>query len=314
MTVLPIVRCTSPRRRESPSTGYTQEQHDVLRCDWSEPEVRGRARCDPHDRFLDSRMSANPADEMRPRPAVQSEDRFLIDAIPAHVWRSAPDGAIQFANQQWFDYTGLSLEQTRDWVSISAEVVHSGDRCRLLDMWRRILASGEPDQAEARVRRVDGEYRWFLIRIVPVRNHDGEIVAWYGTNTDIEDQKHAEVLLAGENRVLEMLAQGDPLAAALNNLCRTAEAIFDDTFVSIMLLTRDENRLWYAARGSLPPAYTETFAGLPVGPAQASCGAAAHRNEPVIVADVAADPKWAQHRDLAAATGVCACWSTPIRA
>jgi len=79
---------------------------------------------------MDSRVSANPAGEMRPRPAALSEDRFLIDAIPAHVWRSAPDGAIQFANQQWFDYTGLSLEQTRDWVSISAEVVHSGDRCR----------------------------------------------------------------------------------------------------------------------------------------------------------------------------------------
>ena len=259
----------------------------------------------------DRRVSATPPDEIQ--LAAPSENRLLIDAISAHVWRSAPDGVIQFANQQWFEYTGLSLEQ-RDWSSISAEVIHRDDRSRLLDTWRRILASGNPGEAEARVRRVDGEHRWFLIRVVPVRNDDGEVVAYCGTNTDIEDRKRAEACLAGENRVLGMLAHGDSLAAVLNDLCRTVEAVVADSFVSIMLLNRDENRLWYAARGSLPPAYTETFDGLPVGPAQASCGAAAYRNEPVIVPEVAFDPIWVQYRDLAASTGVAACWSTPIRA
>ncbi len=262
---------------------------------------------------VNSRVSTDASDDIQPRPVAPSEDRLLVSAIPAHVWRSGPDGTIQFANQQWFDYTGVSPEQTGDWVSISADVIHGDDRSRLLDMWHRSLASGQPDQAEVRVRRVDGEYRWFLVRVVPVRDHNGEIVAWYGTNTDIEDRRHAEMLLAGETRALEMLAQGDPLSTVLNNLCRTVEGIFADSFVSIMLLDRDENRLWYAARGSLPRTYTETFDGLAVGPAQGACGTAAYRNEPVIVPDVAADPKWAQHRDLAAATRVCACWSTPIR-
>jgi len=246
--------------------------------------------------------------------AAPSEARLLIDAIPAHLWRCAPDGSLQFANQQWFEYTGITLEKSRDWLSILADGIHGDDRSSLLDTFRRVLASGEPGQAEARVRHVDGEHRWFLIRVVPVRNPDGQVVAWYGTNTDIEGRKRAEACLAGENRVLGMLAQGDPLAAVLTDLCRTVEAVVPDSFVSIMLLNRDENRLRYAARGSLPPAYTDVFDGLPVGPAQASCGTAAYRNEPVIVPDVAFDPTWGQYRDLAASTGVAACWSTPIRA
>jgi PAS domain S-box-containing protein len=192
-------------------------------------------------------------------------------------------------------------------------VIHPDDLPGLLDTWRRVLAAGEPDEAEARVRRADGEYRWFLIRAVPVRDDVGAITGWYGTNTDIEDRKRAEAMLGEENRLLEMLAQGHPLGHVLDGLCRMVEGIFRDSFVSIMLLNRDDNRLWYAASGGLPAAYTDTFNGIVVGPSQGSCAAAAYRNEPVVVHDVEADPMWVQHRDIAAASGVRACWSTPIR-
>ena len=119
-------------------------------------------------------------------------DRLVVDAIPAHIWRAAPDGAIQFVNQRWLDYTGLSQAESQGWAWASTNVIHPDDLPGLLDSWRRVLAAGEPNEAEARVRRVDGEYRWYLIRAVPVRDQSGTIVGWHGVNTDIEDRKRSE--------------------------------------------------------------------------------------------------------------------------
>ena len=119
-------------------------------------------------------------------------DLSIVDAIPAHIWRAAPDGAIQFVNRQWMDYTGLSQAESQGWSWASTNVIHPDDLPGLLDTWRRVLAAGHPDEAEARVRRFDGEYRWYLIRAVPVRDQSGAIVGWYGTNTDIEDRKRSE--------------------------------------------------------------------------------------------------------------------------
>jgi len=245
--------------------------------------------------------------------AAAPDDRLVINAIPAQVWRADPDGRIQFVNDVWLDYTGLSVDQTLGWAWTTGDVIHPDDLPGLLETWRRVLAAGQPDEAETRVRRSDGEYRWFLIRAVPVRSDDGVVVGWYGTNTDIEDRKRAEALLTGENQLLERLAQGEALESILDGVCRMVEGIFRDSFVSIMLMNPDDHRLWYAAAGSLPPAYTEALNGLEVGPSQGSCGAAAYRNAPVIVDDVATDPLWAQYRDVAAQFGLRSCWSTPIR-
>ena len=126
------------------------------------------------------------------------------------------------------------------------------------------------------------------------------------------DRQPAEALLAGENQLLERLVQGEDLESILDGVCRMVEGIFRDSFVSIMLVNADDHRLWYAASGSLPPAYTEALNGLEVGPSQGSCGAAAYRNAPVIVEDVVSDPLWAQYRDVAAQFGLRSCWSTPI--
>jgi len=155
-----------------------------------------------------------------PRMAAAPDDRLVINAIPAQVWRADPDGRIQFVNDVWLDYTGLSVDQTLEWAWTTGDVIHPDDLPGLLDTWRRVLASGQPDEAETRVRRSDGEYRWFLIRAVPVRSDDGVVVGWYGTNTDIEDRKRAEALLTGENQLLERLAQGEALESILDGVCR----------------------------------------------------------------------------------------------
>jgi len=124
----------------------------------------------------------------------KSEDRLrlVIDTIPTLVWRARPDGVPDFLNQPALDYTGLSLEQAETgWP----RAFHPDDKKAMLVKWSAIRASGMPGELEARLRRFDGEYRWFLFRGVPLRDEQGNIVKWYGSSTDIEDRKRAEEAL-----------------------------------------------------------------------------------------------------------------------
>ena len=123
---------------------------------------------------------------------TEQELRFVIDTIPALVWSARPDGSIDFGNRRLLEYTGLALEDVRDWVR-TAEW-HPADAI-LTEDGRAALAAGQPFNREARLRRADGEYRWFLLHAVPLRDETGRIVRWYGTTTDIEDRKRAEEAL-----------------------------------------------------------------------------------------------------------------------
>jgi PAS domain S-box-containing protein len=121
----------------------------------------------------------------------KSEDRLriVIDTIPAMAWSVLPDGALDFVNQRWLEYTGLSLEGA---INEPTRTVHPDDLPQALQKWSVTMAAGDPYEDEMRLRRADGEYRWFLIRIVPLRDEHGNVVKWYGTGTDIEDRKQAE--------------------------------------------------------------------------------------------------------------------------
>jgi PAS domain S-box-containing protein len=132
------------------------------------------------------------------------------------------------------------------------------------------------------------------------------------TNNDITHRKQAETLLAGEKRLLEMIARGDSCALILDALCRLFEEVASGSLSSILLLDSSANRLRHGAAPSLPMLYTEAIDGIVIGPSVGSCGTAAYRAEPVIVSDIAADPLWADFRDLALAHDLRACWSTPI--
>jgi PAS domain S-box-containing protein len=140
--------------------------------------------------------------------------RLTIDTIPVLAWCTRPDGWNEFLNQRWLDYTGLTIEEARGWGWKVA--IHPDDLPRLLDVWQEVLASGKSGELEARLRRADGVYRWFLFRVEPLLDAQGTIVKWYGTNTDIDDRKRAETLLAGENQILEMVATGKPLGVILD--------------------------------------------------------------------------------------------------
>lgn len=116
--------------------------------------------------------------------------RVTIDTIPALAWAARLDGTAEFFNQHYLDYLGLSAEQAVDWGWASA--VHPDDMSDLVATWQAILASQRLGEAEARLRRHDGEYRWFLFRANPLHDEHGNIVRWYGINTDIEDRKRSE--------------------------------------------------------------------------------------------------------------------------
>src|SRR5260370_17718474 len=106
--------------------------------------------------------------------------RLTIDTIPILAWCSRPDGSNEFLNHRWLDYTGLSIEAARDWGWKVA--IHPEDLSRLLNVWHKLLASGEPGELEARLRRFDGGYRWFLFRAEPLCDGTVYIFQCYLTN------------------------------------------------------------------------------------------------------------------------------------
>jgi PAS domain S-box-containing protein len=121
----------------------------------------------------------------------KSEDRLrlVIDTIPILVWRARPDGVPDFLNQPALDYTGLALDQTETgWP----RAFHPDDKKGMFVKWSAIRESGMPGSLEARLRRFDGEYHWFLFQAVPLHDESGNIVKWYGSSTDIEERKRAE--------------------------------------------------------------------------------------------------------------------------
>jgi PAS domain S-box-containing protein len=261
--------------------------------------------------FVGAVMDVTAAKQAEQRILKNQRDlRITIDALPAHVWSAQSDGAVDFMNQRALESTGLSLGDALGWGWGSA--VHPDDLARFVDEWRAALAAGKPMEAEARVRRPDGGYCWWLIRNAPLRDELGNIVKWYGTGLEIEDRKRAEMLQAGEKRLLEMIARGDSRAVVLDALCRLVEELASGSLSSILLLDPKANRLRHGAAPSLPATYAKAINGMVIGPSGGSCGTAAYLAEPVIVSDIATDPLWADYRDLALVHGLRACWSTPI--
>jgi PAS domain S-box-containing protein len=125
----------------------------------------------------------------------KSEDRLqlVIDTVPTLVWRAGPDGIPDFLNHQALYYTGLSLD---DAATGWPRAFHPDDKKGMLQKWTAIRKSGMRGELEARLRRFDGEYRWFLFRAEPLHDEVGNIVKWYGSSTDIEDRKRTEEALA----------------------------------------------------------------------------------------------------------------------
>src|SRR6059036_718428 len=134
--------------------------------------------------------------------------RQVIDTIPTLAWCNLADGANEFLNKRWHEYTGLSPEESNDWAWQAA--FHLDDLPPLLQKWQELLASGEAGEIEARLRRHDGVFRWFLIRVEPFRDETGKIIRWYGTSTDIEALKQTQEKLREDERELRRITDAIP--------------------------------------------------------------------------------------------------------
>jgi PAS domain S-box-containing protein len=188
----------------SPKTDYVSE---ALAVSTAEKGIAGSSeqyptRAEPERAF----------DELK-----TSEDKFrvMVDAIPTLAWCSLADGSVEFFNQRWHDYTGLSPQEAYRWGW--KVTIHPEDLEKSMEKWRALLASGEPGELEARLRRHDGEYRWFLFRSEPWRDQQGNVVRWYGTNTDIENLKRTEEKLRQDERELRRITDAIPQTIVIQN-------------------------------------------------------------------------------------------------
>jgi PAS domain S-box-containing protein len=150
------------------------------------PSVR-RALREAHERTTRKRAEAE-------RHQADAELRQIVDVVPQHIFVLEPDGRFRYANQRDLEYTGLTREDVRA-PDFLARSCHPDDLQRLGPERDQAIARGVPWESEARILGKDGQYRWFLIRLNPLRDEQGRTVRWYGTRTDIEDRKRAEETL-----------------------------------------------------------------------------------------------------------------------
>ena len=183
--------------------------------------------------------------------------REAVETIPAMSWISGPRGALQFLNRRWVEYTGLSQMEAE---GVRKVAVHPDDLDRIERRMDASFASGEPFEEEMRIRRTDGEYRWFLSRAVPLRDKRGKVVKWYGVATDIQDRKRAEELqaeLAHMNRVSTM---GELVASISHELAQPITATTNNAKASLRWLQRDPPDLTQVRKGTESIIEAGTFA------------------------------------------------------
>jgi PAS domain S-box-containing protein len=171
--------------------------------------------------------------------------RDVVETIPAMAFSARPDGSTEFVNRPWLDFTGFSGKTDLDasWQL----TLHPDDLDEHMKKWRASLSTGATFENEVRHRAANGEYRWFLVRAVPLRDKNGKILKWYGTLTDIEDRKRAEqererfrqlqAHLAHENRVSMM---GELVASLSHELRQPITAAIVDANACLLWLTRDQ--------------------------------------------------------------------------
>ncbi len=227
-------------------------------------------------------------------------DRALLEAMPAGIAVcGAPDGSLRRWNARLAEILGRHPQPGEVLFPFTAEVIRTGRAIR-----NREIEIDRPDR-----RRLTAS-----LDVTPITGPDGAIAGAIQMLEDVTSRKRAEFLRAGEQEALRQIAEGAPLATVLDTLTRAIdECARGELLSSILMLDPDGKRLWPIAGPNLPEEYTRRISPIEIGPSAGSCGAAAWRGEPVIVADIASDPLWADYRALALRHGLRACWSTPIR-
>lgn len=161
----------------------------------------------------------------------QSEQRYheLADAMPQMVWTSAEDGKLEYANRRWFEYSGLTEEQTYK-PGVWLLIVHPADRDHVIETVRRALQNGQPFKLESRLKDHAGVYRWHLTRALPTKDQSGRVLRWFATSTEIEEQKQTEAALEKAREQLvqharDLESRVDERTAKLEESLRSLEGV-----------------------------------------------------------------------------------------
>jgi PAS domain S-box-containing protein len=243
---------------------------------------------------------------------MEIERSLLLDALPGLIWTALSDGWADYVSKGWLDYTGLTFDEATGFGWTTALLPE--DAPGLLTVWSDIVVSGRPGETEARLRRHDGEYRWFLFRACPMPESSAGVIRWCGMNFDIEQTKRAEAMLAAEKRLLEHVARGAPLPAFLEDLSRQVERLTPGSYCNVLLMEPGGERFQVVASPSLPDSCNAFHEGRAIDRDSDPCSCAAALKVTVIVADVAKDPRWAESSwpSMMAEHGLASCWSAPL--
>src|SRR6202030_4182871 len=172
----------------------------------------------------------------------ERELRDVVNTVPAHVWRASPEGQVDFVNDRWLQFTGLALDEAVGWKWEA--VLHPDDRTRVVADWHTAVKNAQAMESEARVRRADGEYCWWFIRNVPLRDETGKLVRWYGTAIDIEDRKRAEQALRKSEERWRSVFENSAIGVALTDLNGRYLAT-NQVYQTIVGYTEEELRALY---------------------------------------------------------------------
>jgi PAS domain S-box-containing protein len=245
-------------------------------------------------------------------PAREQHFRSVADNIEALAALVTPTGQFELVNRQALEFFGVTLEELKH--RAITEIVHSDDLTNRRAAWRKAVETGRPYDVEERLRRADGVYRWFHTRVFPLRDTQGHIVFWYLIQMDVDDLKRSETLLAGEKRLLEMVAGCHSMSEILEAICRLIENTASGCYCSVVLVDPSGTNWERGAAPSLPASYMRSAMciGRPVNPDTGPCAMAAYLNEQVIATDLTTETRWPEWRPMALEHGLRSCWSTPI--
>ncbi|MFC7299281.1 PAS domain-containing protein [Herminiimonas aquatilis] len=236
--------------------------------------------------------------------------RMAVDHIPGLVWSSQANGYVDFLNLRWLEYTGMRLADACGWGWQNA--LHPDDLPGLMVTWKHLLEAGSAGEVKARLRRYDGSYRWFMFRAIPMYDEGEKLIKWYGQTTDIEDHQRAEALLDREKRLLEMIAKSSPLRHTLNAMCEMVDDMAVGSVSSVWLISLENQRLEQIAGPGIPQSFTDALVREELNSQEGPCGLAAYYRTPVVIQDIANDPRWAAYGEFLVPHGLRACVSTPI--
>lgn len=241
--------------------------------------------------------------------------KFAIEGSGDGIWDWDVVNEKVVYSKRWKELLGYSEDEIGDGLVEWNKRIHPDDKASTEAAVSRHFEGATPSYShEHRLLCKDGTYKWILTRgLVVSRDSSGKPLRAIGTHTDISELKLQEALMQFRNRILVMLARGEPIKQVMLAIVTGIEAIHPEMICSILLLDDEGKLLVDVVAPSLPDFYNEAIKGVKVGAGKGSCGTAAVIGERVIVDDIATHPYWQLYKQLAASAGLAACWSQPIK-